>query len=243
MVAKWIHELQPFPLGEPTRKVKRIPKNIKPGDRAFDKQEKQRLLVAADLLVQQGGRSRDRHRYRDLGKRPQHKGYRPYRDRAIIYTFFGTGLRRAAVAGLTLLNLDRPNRTITYIKKGGATHTCKISREALAAIEDYEQHERVLDAPHFPNSDALFLPASTRTNSSGQLSPRMLNYIYDRIAAFAGVVGHRLHDTRHTTAKELLDKTNNPKLAQVQLGHDNIATTLEYLEPTLAELEEAVNKE
>jgi hypothetical protein len=39
-------------------------------DRALTPSERRRLLDAADLLPTQGGRSRDRHRYRDAAERP-----------------------------------------------------------------------------------------------------------------------------------------------------------------------------
>ena len=54
-------------------------------ERALTKQERNRILDAADQLLLVGGRSRDRHRNGGVIP-PQRKNYRPYRNRAIVYT-------------------------------------------------------------------------------------------------------------------------------------------------------------
>jgi len=77
---------QPFPLGHPMAAIK-LPA-LGTGlevDRALTAAERRRLLDAADLLLAIGGRSKDRKRYK-TGERPRRTGYRPYRNRAIIYT-------------------------------------------------------------------------------------------------------------------------------------------------------------
>ena len=87
--ATWVHTHQPFPLGHPMAAIK-LP-TLGTGlevDRALTGAERRRLLDAADLLLTIGGRSRDRKRYR-TGERPRRTGYRPYRNRAIVYTLIG----------------------------------------------------------------------------------------------------------------------------------------------------------
>src|SRR6266850_827301 len=82
--AKWMHKLRPFPLGNPMTKLKLAA--VGTGlevDRALTPAERRKLLDAADLLLTIGGRSKDRKRY-NAAERPKRKGYRPYRNRAII---------------------------------------------------------------------------------------------------------------------------------------------------------------
>src|SRR5215831_17345575 len=69
---------------------------------------------------------KDRKRYK-TGERPRRTGYRPYRNRAIIYTLMETGMRRAAVTHLDLTQADLAGRRLTVVEKGGATHTYQIS--------------------------------------------------------------------------------------------------------------------
>jgi integrase len=85
---------------------------------------------AADLLLTVGGRSKDRKRYK-RGERPQRKGYRPYRNRAIIYTLLETGMRRAAITQLNLDQVDLRRKMLMVVEKGGYTHTYQISREGV----------------------------------------------------------------------------------------------------------------
>jgi hypothetical protein len=95
--AKWIHKFKPLPLGNTMTKMKLMPiGNSLAIERAISPTKRRRILDAADTLPIVGGRSKDRHRFRDK-ERPMRKGYRPFRNRAIVYTLIETGMRRAAV--------------------------------------------------------------------------------------------------------------------------------------------------
>jgi hypothetical protein len=85
--AKWIHKHRPFPLGPPMEKIKMLSvgKQLEI-ERALTKQERNRILDAADQLLHVGGRSRDRHRNGGTTP-PQRKNFRPYRNRAIMGSF------------------------------------------------------------------------------------------------------------------------------------------------------------
>jgi len=118
--------------------------------RALTAAERLRLLDAADLLLTIGGRSKDRKRYK-TGERPRRTGYRPYRNRAMVYTLIETGMRRAAVIHLDQTQVDLAGRRLMTVEKGGATHTYQINREGAQAIADYLlhalMHEIVRDGP------------------------------------------------------------------------------------------------
>jgi len=61
--AKWIHKLRPFPLGNPMEKIRLLPLGTAlEVERALTVSERRKILDAADLLVEIGGRSRDRIR-------------------------------------------------------------------------------------------------------------------------------------------------------------------------------------
>src|SRR5215813_13833409 len=55
------------------------------------------------------------------GERPRRTGYRPYHNRAIVFTLIETGMRRAAVTHLDLAQVDLDGRRLTVVEKGGAT--------------------------------------------------------------------------------------------------------------------------
>src|SRR5262245_56130083 len=143
--ATWVHTHQPFPLGHPmaTIKLPALGTGLEV-DRALTAAERRRLLDAADLLLTIGGRSKDRKRYK-TGERPRRTGYRPYRNRAVVYTLIETGMRRAAVTRLDLAQVELARRRLTVVEKGGHTHTYQISREGAQALQDYLGHERDQD--------------------------------------------------------------------------------------------------
>ncbi len=156
--SKWIHKIKPFPLGDPMKKISLIP--VRAGlevERAILPQERRRLLDAADMLPIAGGRSKDRNRYKGK-KRPQRKGFRPWRNRAIVYTLTETGMRRTGATRIDLDDLDLKNHRVTVREKGGRSHTYKITADALSAIEDYLQKERPGDNEVW-QSPALFQTA------------------------------------------------------------------------------------
>jgi integrase len=75
-LAKWIHKLRPFPLGNPMTKIK-MP-GIGTGleiERALTPAERRKVLDAADLLLVVGGLSKDRKRYKHA-QRPRRRASR-----------------------------------------------------------------------------------------------------------------------------------------------------------------------
>ncbi len=143
--AKWIHQHRPFPLGSPMEKIKMLSVgNQLEIERALTKQERNRIMDAADQLLLVGGRSRDRNRHGGPNP-PQRKGFRPFRNRAIIYTLIETGMRRTAITRLNLVDIDFDRRIVSVTEKGGSMQPYPISRQGLDAITDYIEQERGQD--------------------------------------------------------------------------------------------------
>src|SRR5215207_3277340 len=95
--------------------------------------ERRKLLNAADLLLWIGGESRDSKRFK-VRERPKRKGYRAYRNRAIIYCLLETGMCRAAVRNLNLDDVDWKKNMLAVREKGGLLHRYQISVEELQAL-------------------------------------------------------------------------------------------------------------
>jgi integrase len=236
--AKWVHNLAPFPLGNPTAKLK----TVLPGtgleiERAITPDERRKLLDAADYLPVVGGRSRNRRIAAELpDERPRRKGYRPWRNRAIVYLLIETGMRRAAVVHLNEGDIDFARRAVSTTEKGGNRHRYQISREGLKALSDYLQKERDQDAAYWAPSPALFLPAAKKPQSAGRLSPVVINSVWNEVCAFAGVKGRTPHSARHAMGRHIIEKTGNVAAVQRQLGHKNAAYSLQYARITEEEL-------
>lgn len=243
--AKWIHGHAPFPLGSPMEKVKGLALNgVLEIERALTEEERRKLLDAADYWPVIGGRSRDVRR--QSGKlpdeRPKRKGYRPWRNRAIIYALIETGMRRAEVVSINLNEVNEKKRTLLITEKGGQRRQCLISREGMRAIQDYIREERGEDEPFFPTSPALFLPSNTIVNSSGRLTPLNVNTLWKEVCKLAGVKGRTPHSARHAMGVYFIKKTGNPRAAQRQLGHKNPSTTMQYMQFTQEEMQEVLDE-
>jgi len=239
--AKWVHHLRPFPLGNPMEKLSllSVGSNLEI-ERALTASERRKILDAADLLLQVGGRSKDRNRYRNVEQRPAHKAYRPLRNRAIVYTLIETGMRRAAITNLDLPNIDWKQRTLSVVEKGGATHGYSISKEGLEAIRDYVERERLSDDAHW-KSPALFLATPNNPRSGERLSVRTVNVIWDDVCKTANVEGRTPHSARHAMGKHIIEKTGNIAAVQRQLGHKNAAYSMQYARITGEELRDVID--
>ena len=225
--AKWMHQNRPFPLGEPMAKVKGLPiGRLLDIERAITPQERNRILDTCDILLTTGGQSRDTHRYRK-DKRPTRKSYRPYRNRAIIYTLIETGMRRTAITQLNLANINIKKRWLSVVEKGGATQTYPISRQGMQAIEDYIIHEREQDNLKW-QSPALFLSANTTFNGNGRLNPKAINTIWNQVCHYSGVKGKTPHSARHGVGLHIMEKTGSIAAVQRQLGHKDPASSIQY---------------
>ncbi len=233
--AKWVHGLRPFPLGNPMTKIKAIPiTNSLEIERAISPGERRRLLDAADLLPVIGGLSRNR-RLHAVEVRPRRKGYRPYRNRAMIYCLTETGMRRKAVTAVNLSDVDFVKKKITVEEKGGMRHTYQINKEGLAAIRDYIQKEREADFEKW-HSPALFLSPCTNPNGNGRLTVKVVNDVWNDVCRNAGIEGKTPHSARHAMGRFIIEKTGNVAAVQRQLGHKNAAYSMQYSRITDEEL-------
>lgn len=234
--SKWVERVRPFALGDPMEKIRTIAaSSLLAIERALTPTERRRILDAADLLPKTGGKSKDRTRFKGEGERPVRRGFRPYRNRAVVYALIETGMRRAAVAGMLLDNVDFKDKRITVVEKGAVTHTYKISREGIAAISDYVEKERGMDAENF-GAHELFLAAESSQNQRGRMHPNAVNEIWNQVTAAAGVEGKTPHSARHAMGRFLIEQTGNVEAVQRQLGHRNAAYSLQYSRITEREL-------
>jgi integrase len=240
--AGWIHQLVPFPLGNPMLEIKLMPVGTSLDvDRALSSAERRRLLDAPDLLPSVAGRSKDRRRNKhvDPVDRSIRKNARPWRNRAIVYTLIEAGMRRAAVVNLNLERIDWGERLVAVTEKGGMTHSYPISNQGPAAIKDYIAHER-----HSDNTDrlsALFLPAMTTHNSNGRLIPLVVNQEWEEVCVIANISHKTLHAARHAMGRHIIDKTGNIAAVQRQLGHRNVAYSVQYARVSNKEMLDVLN--
>jgi integrase/recombinase XerD len=163
------------------------------------------------------------------------------RDRAILETFFSTGLR---VAELVSLNRDQLKITpeteeleIVVIGKGNRPRPVYFSKRAIKWLKDYLETRKDKDR-------ALFIHFKGPTNmQEKRLSSRSMENIVKKYAVLAGIPTFTTcHTIRHSFATDLLSQGVDLRTIQEFLGHKNIATTQIYASVTSKKLKETHEK-
>jgi site-specific recombinase XerD len=148
-------------------------------------------------------------------------------------------MRRAAVVNLNIEGIDWEQRLVAVIEKGGMTHSYPISDQGLGTIKDYITHERDLD--NTDRSSALYLPAATIRNSNGRLTPLVINQEWEEVCNMANISHKTPHAARHAMGRHIIDKTGNIAAVQRQLGHRNVAYSVQYARVSNKEMLDVLN--
>lgn len=146
------------------------------------------------------------------------------RNRAIIETLYGCGLRVSELVNLEISRLYLDEQYIMVKGKGNKERIVPISPQAIAEIRAYLPDRELL--PVKPGEDnVLFL------NRRGhRLTRVMIFYIIKSLAAEAGIRKKiSPHTLRHSFATHLLEGGANLRAIQQMLGHEDIATTEIYI--------------
>jgi len=143
------------------------------------------------------------------------------RDRAILETLYGSGLRVSEAVSLKLSELYPKLMCIRVIGKGDKQRVVPMGEYELEAIENY------LAARPEPASgyeDYLF------HNRYGKSMTRVA--VFDIVKKYAMAAGIRKeispHTFRHTFATHMLENGADLRTVQEMLGHENILTTELY---------------
>lgn len=158
------------------------------------------------------------------------------RDKAILETFFSTGLR---VAELTSLNIeqaraglrDKKNKDLEIMIKGkGGTHRVVFfSERCLSHLGKYLEKRTDMEPALFVNLK----------KNPARLTIRSIQRIVKQYAIQTGIpLLATPHTLRHTYATDLLNQGVDLRLIQEFLGHKNIATTQVYTHVTNKKLRE-----
>jgi len=164
---------------------------------------------------------------------PKGSDLKSLRDRAILETFFSTGLRISELCSLDrFTNIDRGE--ITVRGKGEKLRTVFLSERAKKVLKDYLGKRS--DAEPY-----LFVSLSNAKAPKilGRIIPRTIQRLVDHYAKAAGLPQKVTpHQLRHQFATDLLMNGADLRSVQELLGHANITTTQIYTHVTNKELRE-----
>lgn len=147
------------------------------------------------------------------------------RNRAIIETLYGCGLRVSELVDLQISNIYAEEGYVVVIGKGNKQRLVPISQVALDLIEDYKSSERANLLIKSGEEDFLFL-----NRRGSRLSRVMIFYIIKNLCELAGIRKNvSPHTLRHSFATHLLEGGANLRAIQQMLGHESITTTEIYV--------------
>lgn len=152
------------------------------------------------------------------------------RNRAILETFFSTGLR---IAELVALNIEqfaniknKKDFELSIIGKGGKPRSVYFSERALEWIKKYLNTRK-------DKEKALFINTSGRKDTDIRLTARSIERIVKRYAVLSGIpIFTTPHTLRHSYATDLLSQGVDLRTIQEFLGHSSIMTTQIYTHVT-----------
>ena len=147
------------------------------------------------------------------------------RNRAIIETLYGCGLRVSELVNMELSNIDFQEQILLVRGKGRKERLVPMSPTSLQAINLYMASERaLLDVKH-GEEGFVFL------NVRGRRMTRQMVFIMLRQAAADAGITRTIspHTLRHSFATHLLEGGANLRAIQQMLGHESLATTEIYL--------------
>lgn len=147
------------------------------------------------------------------------------RNRAIIETMYGCGLRVSELCNLRIQDVNADQQYIIVTGKGNKQRMVPMSPIAARLIPEYVREDRALLTPKRGDDDIVFL-----NRRGARLTRVMVFYIIRDLAKAAGIVKDvSPHTLRHSFATHLLEGGANLRAIQQMLGHESIATTQTYL--------------
>jgi integrase/recombinase XerD len=156
------------------------------------------------------------------------------RDRAILETFYSTGMRRSELMGLSLFDLDRERGTIMIRQgKGKKDRMIPIGERAVKWIDRYLNTVRPELAIGRGNT-TLFLTSTGEAFTPNRLTQLVRDYVN---AADLGKSGS-CHLFRHTMATLMLENGADIRYIQAMLGHAELSTTQIYTQVSIRKLKE-----
>jgi tyrosine recombinase XerC len=153
------------------------------------------------------------------------------RNRAILETFYSTGMRVSEVVRLNIEDIDFISGTVKVRGKGKKERLVPIGDHAIRAIRAYLEKRK-------KQNEALFL------NKNGQrITDRGIRNVVAKYLVLASIrQGVSVHSLRHSFATHLLNHGADLRSVQELLGHANLSTTQVYTHLTTERLKTVYDK-
>lgn len=159
-------------------------------------------------------------------------GYEAARDRAILLLFYATGIRRAELTNLNLLNVDFEKGTIKVMGKRSKERIIPLGPSVVKELKSYLIIRDTFLTDKKNNTNAFFV------TSKGK-SPYP-EFIYGIVHKYLKLIASNQklspHILRHTFATHMLDDGADLNAIKELLGHSSLAATQVYTHNTIEKL-------
>jgi integrase/recombinase XerC len=146
------------------------------------------------------------------------------RDRAMLESLYGGGLRVSELVGLNLDDLDSNQELLKVRGKGRRERLCPVGPMAVTWIQNWLPFRQAAKA----GERAMFL-----NHRGSRLTSRSVGRLLETHLLRAGLVDSASpHTLRHSFATHLLDRGADLRSVQELLGHRNLTTTQVYTHVT-----------
>jgi integrase/recombinase XerD len=161
-------------------------------------------------------------------------GPRGLRDRALLETLYGAGLRASEALALRLQDVDLDVGFVRTVGKGDKERVVPLGRKAIEALRAYNERGR----PLLGKPGALKAPELFLNDRGRRLSRQGLHLIIKAYARQAGLPDDvSAHTLRHSFATHLLEGGADLRAVQEMLGHADLSTTQIYTHVSSAHLQ------
>lgn len=159
------------------------------------------------------------------------------RNKALLETFYSTGLRCGEMAALTVHDVDVRNGFVRVLKgKGAKDRVVPLGKKAADYIAEYLRVVRSEWSKGQRDERALWLSMYA---PHGPLKNQAVGVIVKNYLRACGVREGRAHVWRHTCATHLVASGANIAYVQRILGHRSLDTTQRYTRVALPEVRRA----
>jgi integrase/recombinase XerD len=160
------------------------------------------------------------------------------RNRAILETLYGCGLRVSELVNLKISEIHKEDEYLIITGKGNKQRLVPINGMALKHIDIYMKNVRTHITIKKDKEDFLFL-----NRRGSPLSRVMIFYIIKDLAEKAGIKKTiSPHTFRHSFATHLLENGADLRAVQDMLGHESITTTEIYTHISRTMLKDVIEK-
>ena len=158
---------------------------------------------------------------------------RPIRDRAMLETLYGTGVRCSELTHIKINDINFDHKTILIKGKGNKERIVLFGNKAKNILLKYLQEERLQDMQN-KQTEYLFINPNGNKITDRSLQ-KILHDLTPHLPFKKIITPHKL---RHSFATHLLNSGMNLRALQELLGHSSLATTERYTHVTSKDLKE-----